>query len=70
MATATKESFDVEYITDSKDYPKAQVHLFVRSYRHKLQVVKNKDKKCMILDEIWLENVGALLLVQLRSKKT
>lgn len=71
MATAMRDSFDIEHIiSGSNDKPKkAKVHLFVRGNRHKLQVCKKADRSCRILDEIWVDHIGALIITQLKRKR-
>ena len=69
-AQGLRESMDVAYINGCKGNPKsAQVHLFLRGDHYKLQVAKLADKKCRILDEIWIESIGALVVTQYKIEK-
>ena len=69
-ASGLRETLDVEYIYGSKFNSKAaQVHLFPRGDRYKLQVAKQTEKKCKILEEVWVENIGALVVTQLKNRK-
>lgn len=68
--TASKDTFVVNYIKPakvSKTYS-AQVQLFLRGNKHMLEVRKC-DRRSSVLEEVEVENIGALVINELTIKK-